>query len=81
MAGENVVAAQTAQVLGNDHVDLLGLDVGDQPLKIRSVKIGAAPAVIHIGVKDAQAVLLDEFLQHGSLVVDAFRWSFVLILL
>ena len=81
VAGENVVAAQTAQILGDDHVDLLGLDVGDQPLKIRSVKIGAAPAVIHIGVKDAQAVLLDEFLQHGSLVVDAFRWSFVLILL
>ena len=46
VAGENVVAAQTAQILGDDHVDLLGLDVSDQPLKIRAVKIGAAPAII-----------------------------------
>ena len=60
MPSHNVIAAQAGQVLGDDHVDLLGFDIADHPLKVRSVKIGPAPAVINIGVVDGKPVLLDK---------------------
>ena len=50
VAGHDVVTAQSAQVLGNDHVDLLGLDIADHSLKIRAVKVGTAPAIVNVGV-------------------------------
>ena len=71
VAGHDVVTAQTAQILGNDHVDFLGFNVPDHPLKIRAVKICSAPAVIHIGVIDRKPVLLYKLLQKGFLICDA----------
>ena len=41
VARHDIVTSQPGQVLGNDHVDLLGLDVGNHPLEIRAVKAGA----------------------------------------
>ena len=81
MAGHDVVAAQTAQVFGNDHIDLLGLDVADHPLKIRAVKAGTAVPVIHIGVIDLQAVLSHELIQQGLLIGYALGGPLALILL
>ena len=81
VAGEDVVAAQSAQILGDDHVDLPGLNVGDHALEIRPVEVCAAPAVVDVGVENGQTVLLDKFIEQGLLVVDAFGWPFVLILL
>ena len=42
---------------------------------------GAAPAVVYIGVIDAQPVLLDKLPQQRFLVLDALGWSLALILL
>ena len=81
VAGQDVVPAQSGEVLGDDHVDLLGLDVGNHPLEGRPVKTGAAPAVVYIGVIDAQPVLLDKLTQQGFLVLDALGWFLALILL
>ena len=50
VTGHDVVTSQTAQVLGNDHVDLLGLNIADHSLKIRTVKVGSAPAIVNVGV-------------------------------
>ena len=50
VTGHDVVTSQTAQVLGNDHVDLFGLNIADHSLKIRAVKVGAAPAIVNVGV-------------------------------
>ena len=81
MAGHDVVAAQSGQVFGDDHIDLFGFDVADHPLKVRAVKVGTAVPVIHIGVIDLQAVLSHELIQQGLLIGYALRWSFALILL
>ena len=81
VAGHDVVTAQTGEIFGNDHIDLLCLNIGNHPLKIRTVKVGAAPAVVHIGIVDAQPVLLHKLPQQGLLVLDALRWSLALILL
>ena len=81
VAGHNVVTAQTAQVLGNDHVDLPGFNVADHPLKIRAIKICAAVTIINIDIINRQAIVLYKFVQQRFLVGHAFGWSFVLILL
>mgnify|MGYP000149247791 FL=1 len=39
MAGHNVVPAQTGEVLGDDHVDLLGLNIRDHPLEAGRSKL------------------------------------------
>ena len=81
VAGQDVVAAQAGQILGDDHVYLFGLDVGNHTLEIRTVEVRSAPAVVDVGVENGQTVLLDKFIEQGLLVVDAFGWPFVLILL
>ena len=81
VAGQDVVPAQPGEVLGNDHVDLLFFDIRNHPLEGRAVKTGAAPAVVYIGVMDAQPVLLHKLPQQGFLVLDALGWSLALILL
>lgn len=81
VAGHDVVAAETGEVFGDDHVDPLRLYVGYHALKIRPVEIGAAPAVVYVGVVDIEPLLPHEFPQQGFLVRDALRRPFVLILL
>ena len=81
VAGQDVVPAQPGEVLGDDHVDLLGLNIRDHPLEGRPVEAGSAPAIVYIGVIDAQPVLLHKLPQQGFLVLDALGWSFALILL
>ena len=44
-------------------------------------KIRAAPAVVYIGIVDAQPVLLHKLPQQGFLVLDALGWPFVFIFL
>ena len=72
MTGHDIISAQTGQVFSDDHVDLLGFDVTDHTLEIRSVKIGAAPTVIDISVINRQSMFLHKIIQEGFLVVDAF---------
>ena len=62
VAGHDVVTPQTAQVLGNDHVDLPGLNIADHSLKIRAVKVGTAPAIVNVGVINLQTVFLHKFI-------------------
>ena len=81
VASEDVVAAQAAQILCNDHIDFPGLNVGDHALEIRAVEVGPAPAVVDVGIVDAEAVLLDKLIEQRLLVVDALGWAFALILL
>ena len=45
------------------------------------IKAGAAPAIVYIGVIDAQPVLLHKLPQQGFLVLDALGWSLAFILL
>ena len=81
VAGQNVVPAQSGEILGDDHIDLFGLDVRNHPLEGRPVEVSAAPAVVNIGIVDAQPVLLYKLPQQGFLVLDALRWPLALILL
>ena len=81
MASHDIVAPQTGQVFGNDHVDLLGFDITNHPLEVRSVKASTAPAVIDIGVIDGQTVLFYKIIQEGFLIGYAFRWPFAFVLL
>ena len=81
VAGQDVVPSQSGEVLGDDHVDLLRLNISDHPLEGRTVETGAAPAVVYIGVVDAQPVLLHKRPQQGFLVLDALGRSLALILL
>ena len=53
VSSENVVTAQPGEILGDDHVDLPGLNISDHSLKIRAVEVCPAPSIIHIGIKDA----------------------------
>ena len=46
VAGQNVVPAQSGEILGDDHIDLFGLDVRNHPLEGRPVEVSAAPAVV-----------------------------------
>ena len=62
VTGHDVVTSQTAQVLGNDHVDLLGLNIADHSLKGRTVKVGSAPAIVNVGVIELQTMFLHEFI-------------------
>ena len=72
MAGHNVVAPQPGEIFGDDHVDLLGFDVADHPLKIRAVKVSSRPTIIDVSVVDRQPMLLHKIIQEGFLIVDAF---------
>lgn len=62
VAGHDVVSAQTGQVFGDNHVDLLGLNIADHSLKIRTVKVGSAPAIVNVGVIELQTMFLHEFI-------------------
>ena len=46
VAGHDIITPQTREVFGDDHIDLLRLNVGDHPLETGTVKACAAPAVI-----------------------------------
>ena len=81
VAGQDVVAAQAGQILGDDHVYLFGLDIGNHTLEIRTVEVRSAPAVVDVGVENAEAVLLDKLVEQRLLVVDTLGRAFVLILL
>ena len=81
MAGHDVITSKTAEVFGNHHIDLFGLNIGDHPLKARPVKVCSAPPIVNIGISHLQSVLMNEFLQQGFLVLYALGRSFVLILL
>ena len=62
VSGHDVVTSQTAQVLGNDHVDLLGFNIADHSLEIWAVKVGTAPAIVNVGIIELQTMFLHEFI-------------------
>jgi len=63
MAGHNVVAAQSGEVFGDDHIDLLGLNVRHHALEGRTVEACSAPAIVDVGVVDLQTVFACELIQ------------------
>ncbi len=81
MPGHDVVTTQTGQILGDDHIDLFGFNVRNHPPECRTVKCGAAVAVINIGVVDGQPMLFHKFIQKGILVGNALGRAFAFILL
>lgn len=50
VSGHDVVTPQTGEVFGDNHIDLLGLNIADHSLKIRAVKVCTAPAIVNVGV-------------------------------
>ena len=81
VAGQDVVAAQAGQILGDDHVYLFGLDIGNHTLEIWTVEVCSAPAIVDVGVENGQTVLLDKFIEQRLLVVDTLGRTLALILL
>ena len=80
VTGHDVVAAQTGQVLGDDHIDLFGFNVRKHPPECRAVKGGSAVAVIDIGVVYGEPMLFYKFIQQRVLVGNALGRTFAFIL-
>ena len=46
VAGHDIITPQTREVFGDDHIDLLRLNVSGHPPETGAVKIRAAPAIV-----------------------------------
>ncbi len=68
VASHDVIPPQTGQVLGDDHVDLFGLDVFDHPPEGRPIEAGAAEPIVDIGVENGQPMLPGKLIQQRLLV-------------
>ena len=79
--GHDIIPPQARQVFGDDHVDLLGLDVFEHPPKGRAVEAGAAEAIVDVGIENGQPMLLHKRFQQGLLVGNALGRAFAFILL
>ena len=79
MTGQNVVPAQARKILSNDHIDFLGLNIGNHPLKTGAFKIRTAPAVIDVNVKNGKPLLRRKGLKQGFLIGYTFRGPFMFI--
>ena len=63
VAGHDIITPQTREVFGDDHIDLLRLNVSGHPPETGAVKIRAAPAIVHVGIIDVQPMLLHKLPQ------------------
>ena len=69
-----IVASDPAHVLGNDTADLPSLNVGNQPLPIRALKIAPGPSVVRVvdTIRKAalgRIALQQHFLIHNTVTV------------
>ena len=71
LSGCDIVAAESGQILRDHKVDLFCLDVRDHPLEVRPVEVRAAPAVVHIFIKNQIAVVRRIASKHFALRRDA----------
>ena len=70
VAGLQVFSAHPGHILDDDGSDLSGLNVSNQVLPSRTVKVTARPAVVGIVFKGHKAVLLGVILQKDLLRLD-----------
>ena len=65
-----MLTSEAAQVFHHDAGDLPGINVVHHPLKGRTLKVGSAPAIVHVFINNVQLLLLGEFAQDGPLCFD-----------
>ena len=46
----NIISRKPAEILDDQRLDFSLPNVGEQPLKLRAVRVGSGPSVIHIGI-------------------------------
>ena len=67
----HVFSAKTAEVFGDDAVDLTGVHILHHSLETRSFKISPAPTVVDVLKGIGKAVFLCVILQYGTLRFNA----------
>ena len=71
----DIVSAQSAEVLGDNRIDLSRLHIFQQFLKSWPLEVESGEPVIHIEIKNAEPVLLAELAQHHLLCLYAYTFT------
>ena len=69
-AGFDIISSQSGQVFGNDTANFAGLNIGNHPLKSRTIEISACVTIVHIILILEHPVFLGKFLEHKFLIAD-----------
>ena len=72
-AGFDIISSQSGQVFGNDTANFAGLNIGNHPLKSRTIEISACVTIVHIILILEHPVFLGKFLEHKFLERDLSR--------
>ena len=76
----HVFTAKTTQILGDNAVDFAGFHILHHLLKSRTLKVGAAPSIIHILGKNLQAMFDGILSKNGTLCFNADAVAVILII-
>ena len=71
IAGHDVIAAKTAEILGDDKVNQASFDVIDQAQKVRPIIGKTRKAIVDIVVNDGQLIFMAESGEHEALCLNA----------
>ena len=69
-AGFDIISSQSGQVFGNDTTDFIGLNIGNHPLKSRTIEIAACVTIVHIILILEHPVFLGKVPKHDFLIAD-----------
>ncbi len=81
IAGLDIVSAKSAQVLGNDKIDLAAVNVLKQSCKCRSIKIQPRITVVRIDLVDGESSFVAEIRQHHFLRFNTDTFACLLVVL
>ena len=76
-----LIAAQAAEVLGDDDPNLAVLHVRDHPLEVRAVEVGPGITVIHIEAGIGEMVVDSILLQGFLLILNAIGFALQTVIL
>lgn len=71
VAGHNIIATKTAEILGDNQVNQASFDVIDQAQEVRPIIGKTRKAIVDIVVNDGQLVFLTEAGEHEALRLNA----------
>ena len=74
-----MLTTKPGQVLGDDTIYFAAVHIVHHALKIRTIKIGAAPAIVYILVIDGKTLLLHKLIDNGALGLNAHAVTVVFI--
>ena len=77
----NIVSAEAAEILDDDHIDSAVLGILQQSLYTGAVEVGSAPAVVDLLVNNLKSILMGILFKNLFLILDGqgFACPFVLL--